>query len=209
MIAAIERMLASDEEILGVVASAKNRTTSKSEAAWHLARRYARTSALAGGAAAAPSLMPGWGTLISLGTMAGEMVFLLKTEVEMCLALVSLYGMDLRNEYHRNVAFLLAATTTHEATTGRPLVVDLADAGLEAVVSYSPRELGKVVLSLFGKLGVHLAAQRAGLSVARALPLVSVGVGAGVNYGLTRRVGRLVITALETREGAGVLVVGR
>ncbi|MEQ9324269.1 MAG: hypothetical protein RIF41_34215, partial [Polyangiaceae bacterium] len=181
VIAAIERMLASDEEILGVVEAAKSRTSSTSEAAWWLARRYARASALAGGAAAAPSFVPGWGTLLSFGTMAGEMVYLLKVEVEMCLALVALYGMDLRNTYHRNVAFLLAATTTHEATTGRPLVVDLADAGLEALVSYSPRELGKVVISFFGKMAVHLAGQYAGRSLVRALPLVSVGVGAGVN----------------------------
>ena len=206
VVAAIERMLSSDEEIVGVVENARRRASSPADAAKLIVRRYANASAVAGGMAAAPSMVPGWGALAALGTVTAEMVYLLKVEVEMCLALVSLFDMDLRNEQHRNVAFVLAATTTHEATTGRNLFVDVTDAGMEAIWTYSPRELWKLILSFFGKVAVHHLGQRAGLNVVRALPVVSVGVGAGVNYTLTRRAGRLAVMALDARQSTGVFV---
>ncbi|MEZ4444890.1 MAG: hypothetical protein R3B72_37790 [Polyangiaceae bacterium] len=201
LLAAVERLVAHDGIIEAEVthALAREKGDSRRAAEW-LVRRYAGASGLAGGAAASPSLLPGWGALAAVGTAAAEMVWLLKTEVEMCLALVRVFGMRLDNEAHRKVAFLLAATVTHEAATGRPLVVDLGEAGIEAIWSYSPREVSKLVVGLFAHVGVAMAARQLGISATRILPVVAVGVGAGMNFALTRRAGRLAISALEARE---------
>lgn len=86
-----------------------------------------------------PALLPGVGTMATIvGTMSVEMVFMMKTEVEMCLALLYLFGGDLEDPSQRQMAFLLAAVSTHDVATGRNLLVDLGESSWDALWSYTP-----------------------------------------------------------------------
>lgn len=66
-----------------------------------------------------PVLLPGVGTMATIvGTMSVEVVFMMKTEVEMCLALLYLFGGDLEDPSQRQMAFLLAAVSTTTSPRG-------------------------------------------------------------------------------------------
>lgn len=197
MLAAIERLLASDDAILAGVETARRKSRSLDEAASALVSNYATASATAGAIAAAPSIVPGWGTAGAIGTLVAEMVYVLKIEVEMSLALCSLRGMNIRREHDRKLAFLLAAVWTHEVSTGRNILVDAGAASFDAIAAYSPREISKLLLRALGAIATAAAARSLGRGLLRVIPLVSVGIGAGVNYTLTRRVGRKIVLALE------------
>ncbi len=135
----------------------------------------------------------------AVGTTLAGMTYVLKTEVEMCLALCALYGMDIRRPEHRQMALLLAAVGTHQVHTGRNILVEAGAVSLEALASYTPRELSKVVLRVFGALAIAYAAQSVGKVLLNAIPVVSVGIGFGVNMLLTERVGCAAIGALRHR----------
>lgn len=69
----------------------------------------------------------------------------------------------------------------------------------EAVWNYSPREVSKLVLDIFGILAVAAASKMFGRVALRALPLVGVVAGAGVSKMLTTRVGHRAIRGLRLR----------
>ncbi|MCC6527737.1 MAG: hypothetical protein IT373_34140 [Polyangiaceae bacterium] len=157
---------------------------------------YSNRSALAGGVAAAPSIVPGWGTLGALGAIGAEMVYVLKLEVELCLALCAIDGRDLRDPLVRQLAFGLAAVGLQHLKRGRNAVQDAGAIGMEALFRYTPRELGKAVLEALGYVAVAAASRSVGKGVLRAIPLVGIGLGAGMNKLLTQRLGRAAHAAL-------------
>jgi hypothetical protein len=162
-----------------------------------LVSQYSNKTALAGGAAALPSLIPGIGSLAALlGGGLLDMTACLKFEIEMVLALASARGYDIEDPRERQLAYLLAAAHTYEASAGKSALEDLVKAEADAIWHYTPRQLGKLVSSLF----VKLALQFAGRGLARAIPLVGIVVSTAANKTLTGRVGRAVVRALDERE---------
>ncbi len=162
-----------------------------------LLSQYSNKTALAGGAAALPSLIPGIGSLASLlGGGLLDMTACLKFEIEMVLALASARGYDIEDPRERQLAYLLAAAHTYEASAGKSALEDLVKAEADAIWHYTPRQVGKLVSSMF----VKLALQFAGRSLARAIPLVGIVVSTAANKTLTGRVGRAVIRSLDERE---------
>src|SRR4051794_17704483 len=106
LLSAVERILASNESIVatveGVRASLKSTTPElegqelREAVARELVKHFSTRAAIAGGASALPSLIPGWGSLVAaLGGTVAELTLLLKWEVEMALALSHLYGFDI------------------------------------------------------------------------------------------------------------------
>jgi hypothetical protein len=162
-----------------------------------LISEYSNKTALAGGAAALPSLVPGLGTLASaLGGGILDMTACLKLEVELALALASARGYDIEDPRERQLAYLLAAVHGSEASAVGSALADLVKAEADAIWHYTPRQLGKLVSAAF----VRLAIQLAGRGLTRAIPIVGVVVSSAANKALTARVGREVIKALDERE---------
>ena len=197
---AVERMLADDEHLLAT----KDRLLrsaggDRDDACSRAIAEFSNRSAYAGAVAAAPGLVPGGGTVVALGMTFVEMTYVMKTEVELCLVLSAIRGFDIRTREHRQVAFLLAALATHEVEADDEAPLAWGRAGLAAVWNYAPRELSKRVVEVFGLLVMVRAAMRFGHGVLRALPIVGVCVGAGINKTLSRRVGRRADEALRAR----------
>jgi len=208
LLSAVERILADTETITGLVDDLVRRHPQHDSSdptdkdlvvhtvGRELVRIYSNRSAISGGAAAVPALMPGLGTLAAVaGGVLVDMALMLKFEVEMVLALSWLHGFDIRTDRERQLAFLLAGVSTYEARSGRNYFVDLADAEAQAVWTYAPREAGKALVSVFAKLAVLTI----GKGMARALPLIGIGVGAGMNKVLTTRVGERAVGELARR----------
>lgn len=196
----VERLLDSDEVIVRDMSRLWNHAhADRHEACRQAISEYSNKSALAGAIAAAPGVVPGFGTAAVVSATVLEMAYVMKTEVEMCLGLSVLLDFDIKNPEHRQVAYFLAALGTHEIATDRNKLADYGEVGVAAVWNYAPRELSKVVLELFGKLATLKAAQKLGTGVLRAIPFVGIGVGAGLNKAMTAKVGRRAHGALNAR----------
>lgn len=155
---------------------------------------YSNRTALAGGASALPGLVPGLGSITALvGGGLLDMTLCLKYEVEMVLALAAARGYRIEDPRERQLAYLLAAAHTYEASGGT--LTDLIKTELDAVWRYTPRQLGKLVAALFVKLALVLA----GKGLARAIPFIGVVVSTAANKTLTKSVGRSVVKSLDGR----------
>jgi hypothetical protein len=209
LLKAVERIVEAPAQIRAKVAAAERRargalpddaTEAQVRASLEraLISQYSNKTALAGGAAALPSILPGVGTLASaLGGGVLDMTLCLKFEIEMVLALTSSRGYDIEDPRERQLAYLLAAAHTYEASGGRTgALADLVKTEADAIWHYTPRQLGKLVSAAFVKLALQLA----GRGLARAIPLVGVVVSTAANKTLTGRVGRAVVRALDERE---------
>jgi uncharacterized protein (DUF697 family) len=215
LLTAVERLLASNEAIREVVLvadarakarageGARSKETLRELTAKELIRRYSNRAAIAGGATAVPALIPGVGSLAAgvAGTFA-ELAYLLKCEVELCLALSHLYGFDIDEPKERQLAFLLASVGTYDAG-GRNFFADLVKAEGVAIWNYGPRTVGKWVL----KAMTALALTYLWRGFVKVVPIFGMVIGSGVNKVLTQRVGERVMADLRTRrdllEGPG------
>lgn len=197
---AVERVIDHDEIILadarrhwaaayGVRDLACRRTVSE----------YSNKSAIAGALSAAPGIIPGYGTAAVIGASVLEMAYVLKTEVEMCLSLCAMFGLDIRVRENRQIGFLLAAVGTHEVASGRNPLYDFGAVGFQAVWSYTPREVSKMLLRVLSIVAALRATKALGCGVLRAIPVVGVGIGAGLNKALTTRVGDAAHQTLSAR----------
>lgn len=157
---------------------------------------YSNLSAVSGGATAIPACLPGVGTLVAVaGGALVDVALVLKFEVEMAMALSYAHGYDITSERERQLAFLLASVGTYDAKTGRNFFVDVAEAEGVAIFNYAPRELSKLIIAVLAKLALEQISK----GLARAIPLLGIGIGAGVNKVLSQRVGRRVRKELATR----------
>lgn len=200
LLSAVERLVDDSETLVAEVEAFKE-DVQPSEGPLHLdavalriIQSYSNRSAFAGGLSALPALLPGGGTLLALlgGTLA-DMTMMLKHEVQMALCLTHLYGYDIREERARWLGYTLAAVNTYEAESGRNFFVDVAEAQLEAVTKYTPRQLTKLVVTAFGKYALF-SSSRAFL---RALPLVGIAVTASTNKLAMSSVGWRCVDALD------------
>jgi uncharacterized protein (DUF697 family) len=160
---------------------------------------YSTKSAITGGVAAVPAMVPGPGTAVAVvGGSLADMVLMLKHEVEMTMCLTHVYGHDIREEKGRWLAYALAAVHTYEAKSGGSYIEDMSEAQLEALVKYTPRQLSKLAVTALGKLALLSLSK----NLVRAIPLVGVVVGASANKMLTAAVGRRCVEALTRRREA-------
>lgn len=209
LLTAVERLVDSPETLIAYVEALSEDTVAEEGAPPEVIRRsiasriiatYSNRSALAGAATALPAIVPVGGTMVAVvGGSLADMAFMLRHEVEMAMCLTYLYGYDIREERERWLAFLIASISTYRAKSGRNYFVDLAEAELEAIAKYTPRQLSKMVMTVMGKLAL-LALSR---SLVKALPLVGVAVCASANKVLTDAVGWRCVEALWRRAQSG------
>lgn len=197
LLTAVERITDGNAEILALVA--RLRGPDGAEVDQHAQRvisHFSNKSAVVGGATALPGMLPGVGTAATL--LAGpltDMVFLLKYETELCLALSAVHGFDINQPAERQLAFLLAALKTAELHQDRSVICDGVEITAASIYHYGPRRIGKFLTLLM----TSLAAVSLSKSLLRALPLIGIVVGAGMNKVLTRRVGNQAHEELRRR----------
>lgn len=186
----VERMLDRPEAIVALVERYRAESRSEDHLCQRIVSHYSNRSALAGGVSSLPGMLPGAGTIaVAVGATFAEMAVVLKLEVEMCIALAAARGFDIHDPSERQLAFLLAAVRAHEVERGRNVLLDVGGISMEALLSYSPREVEKMLLHVLAFVGLDYGAKRLGRVVLRALPFVGIGLGAGMNKVLTARVG--------------------
>jgi len=209
LLTAVERIIASTDSLIALSQEHQRKARERGlgsesatldAAAQEVISHFALRSALSGGLTAAPSLIPGLGSLIATagGTLA-DIGLVLKFEVEMALVLSHLYGFDITRPDERQIAFLLASVGTYDAQSGGNVLGELsqaARAGKDAVWTYAPREVSKIVVSVMTKIALLKLSKG---MLARALPVVGIAVGSTMNRALTRRVGERCIRDLKTR----------
>jgi hypothetical protein len=209
LLTAVERIIASTDSLIALSEEHQRKARERNlgsesatldAAAEEVIAHFARRSALSGGLTAAPSLIPGLGSLIaSAGGTLADIGLVLKFEVEMALALSHLYGFDITRNEERQIAFLLASVGTYDAQSGGDVLGELsqaARAGKDAMWTYAPREVSKMVLSVMAKIALFKLSKG---MLARALPVVGIAVNSTMNRALTRRVGERCIRDLKTR----------
>jgi uncharacterized protein (DUF697 family) len=206
LLTVVERILADTDSLIGMSKEHLRRAqqlkldseaATVNSAAEEVVRHFSNRTAITGGLAAAPALLPGLGTLVAAagGTLA-DMGMMLKYEVEMALVLSHLYGFDITQDKERQLAFLMASVSTYNAKSGRNFFVDVAHAESIAVWKYAPREVSKMLVSVLTKVALLQLSK----GLLRALPLVGIAVGSSMNKVLTTRVGERCIQELKTRQ---------
>ncbi|MCP3057887.1 EcsC family protein [Myxococcus sp. K38C18041901] len=205
LLTAVERILADTDSLVLMakqeLAKARDKKLPsedavREDASLAVVRHFSNRSALSGGLAALPALVPGAGTLVAaLGGTLADMCFMLKFEVEMALVLSHLHGFDITREDERQLAFLLASVSTYDAKKDRNAVLDLAETQGVAFWKYAPREASKMLVSVMTKLALLSVSK----GLLRALPLVGIAVGSSMNKVLTQRVGDRCVRELKKR----------
>lgn len=207
LLKAVERIVASPDEIErqteSIVQEVRDKLPTDATGAQiralaeqKIVAHHANRAALAGGASSLPALIPGVGTMAAfVGGGLVDMTMCLKYEIEMVLALSSLHGFDIRDPRERQLAYLLAASHTYASTPGSVPIADFLKIELDAIWHYTPRQLGKLVTTLF----IKLALVYSGKGLIRAVPFVGLIVSGGVNKALTHRLGTSVIEAFGRR----------
>ncbi len=202
---AVERIIADTDSLVALsqdhlrraqTVKPDDEVAARALASEELIRHFSNRTAVSGGLAALPALIPGVGTLAALaGGALADMGLVLKFEVEMALTLSHLHGFDIKNEEERNLAFLLASVSTYDAKSGGNFFADVVQAEGVALWKYTPRQVGKLLLTVLSKL----ALLQVGKGLARAVPFVGIAVGSSMNKVLTRRVGERLVSELKQR----------
>lgn len=211
LLSAVERLVSSNETLRahvqvcearakarnssGGAAASKTKDTLRELTAQELARSYSNRAAIAGGATAVPALIPGVGSLAAgiAGTFA-ELAYLLKTEVELCLSIAHVYDFDIDDPQERQLAFLLAAVSTYDAS-GKNFFVDVVRAEGVAIWNYGSRVLARMLI----KAMTALALAYVWRGLLRMVPVLGIVIGSGMNKVLTQRVGERATRDLRTR----------
>ncbi|MBZ4416890.1 EcsC family protein [Myxococcus sp. RHSTA-1-4] len=205
LLTAVERILADTDSLVALSKQELGKAREKKlpsedavrdAAALEVVRHFSNRSAISGGLAALPGLVPGAGTVVAaLGGTLADMCMMLKFEVEMALVLSHLYGYDITRDEERQLAFLLASVSTYDAKRERNTVMDLAETQGIAFWKYAPREASKMLVSVMTKIALLSVSK----GLLRALPLVGIAVGSSMNKVLTNRVGERCMRELKKR----------
>lgn len=207
LLSAVERLVSSNETLRAHVkvceARAKARApeagrkadTLRQLTAQELTASYSNRAAIAGGVSGVPALIPGFGSIAAgvAGTFA-ELAFLLKTEVELCLSIAHVYEFDIDEPQERQLAFLLAAVSTYDAS-GRNFFVDVVRAEGVAIWNYGSRVLARMLI----KAMTVLALAYVWRGLLKMVPVLGMVIGSGMNKVLTQRVGARAALDFRTR----------
>lgn len=152
-----------------------------------LIARYAKLSAISGGATALTGVVPGLGTaLAAVGGGLADTAVCMKLQVDMACCLAEAFGYDLNSQDARDLAFLIAAGGTIEKA-GEQLGVKLASkAGVRLLRQYLKGATLQALKEFFKRIGIIFTRK----ALERALPFgIGVLIGGTANYALTRYVG--------------------
>lgn len=165
----------------------KSATEVRDLTAKRIISNYSYFSAFAGGATALAGVIPGIGTVITVfGGATADAALSMKYQIEMTMALASVYGHNILLEEEKRICFIVAGlgAINEAAKEGSKAV------GSQAFVTMAQQYLKgptlQVVKEIFKKVGITFTRK----AVEKAIPLgVGVVIGFSANKGLTWYVG--------------------
>ncbi len=150
--------------------------------------RYSKISATSGAATSLTSIVPGFGTAVSIvagGTM--DVAISMKLQVDMVMCLAATYDYDLNNEDAKHMSFLIAGLGALEqagTTQGSKLA---SKAGVKMVERYLKGAALETIKQIFKTIGINFTKS----ALKKALPFgIGVIVSSTTNYALTKFVGK-------------------
>ena len=197
LLQAIELILANPEEIkreaLGLIAKIEKAHPKKSPseirrtASEKIISNYSYYAAFAGGTTALTGIIPGIGTAVAVaGGASADAVASMKFQIEMTMALATVYGHDILIEEEKRVCYIIA---------GLGAINEAAKEGGKAIGSKAFIELARqhikgatlqAIKEIFKKVGITFTRK----ALEKAIPFgVGVVIGFGANKGLTWYVG--------------------
>lgn len=199
----LDKILASNESIRAVVASAKKHVfatvddkTRERRAANHIIAHYSNRCGISGSLSGLPAFLPIVGAIYSVfGASAADSLAALKFEVEMSLALMDLAGYDISDPSERRFAILLACASLQDEydATEPASILDIVNSSME---EYSTRQITKSMVKLVSQAIMKLTARRA----AKFFPVVSIAVGGAMNMAMTIHTGHKCYAAIRRRK---------
>ncbi|HIJ79382.1 MAG: EcsC family protein [Desulfobulbaceae bacterium] len=153
-----------------------------------------------GGLTSAPGTLPGMGTLGTVTvTLSADLLYLLRTQVELCYGISVAYGVEMEEKELRAVAMaLIGYSGSNEAVRDiNALVIrEIID---QAARNYLAAGMNKAITLLLQKMGTKSSGR-----LIKALPLIGIPIGASVNVATIKTVGnnaKAYFSALKS-EGA-------
>lgn len=194
---AVELILADPENIkkesVNLVAKVKKANPSKSEAdirriaSDKIISNYSYYAAFAGGTTALTGVIPGIGTAVAVtGGASADAVASIKFQIEMTMAIATVYGHDILTEEEKRVCYIIAGLgAINEATKEGGKAI-----GSKAFISIVRENLKgatlQAVKEIFKKVGITFTRT----ALEKAIPFgVGVVIGFSANKGLTWYVG--------------------
>lgn len=155
--------------------------------AGHIASRYSRLAATAGGVTALSGVIPGIGTAVAMvGGGLADAVVGMKLQVDMVMCMAEAYGYDLHEPDARHLSFLIAAGGALEKAGVDAGVRVASKAGVTMLRQYLKGAALQTVKELFKKLGLVFTRK----ALEKSLPFgIGVVLGASGDYAFTRYVG--------------------
>jgi uncharacterized protein (DUF697 family) len=187
-----------EDKYYGKYSSTMSTSEIQDKIAEHIVSNYSYYTAFAGGASALSGVVPGLGTVIAaVGGNTADAALTMKWEIEMVMALATVYGRDITIEEEKRVCFLIAGfgVLTEAAKKG---AVDLGGKALQTMVrQYLKGPTLIAVREVFKKVGISFSKK----ALLKSIPYgVGVVVGFSANKGLTWYVGKKAKDFYKTRE---------
>ena len=200
LLKAVELILAKPEDIkkeaIQVLKKYKKANSNKSESeVQHLASKkiisnYSYYAAFTGGATALSGVIPGIGTAVAIaGGASADAVACMKFQIEMTMAIATVYGHDILIEEEKRLCYIIAglgamseAAKEGGKTVGSKAFVKLVQQHLKGATLQAVKEI-------FKKLGITFTRK----ALEKAIPFgVGVVIGFSANKGITWYVGTKV-----------------
>jgi uncharacterized protein (DUF697 family) len=148
---------------------------------------YSYYTAFVGGATALAGIVPGLGTIIStFGGATADAALSMKYQIEMTMALATIYGHDITNAEEQNICLIVAGlgTINEAAKEGGKEVTKKAF--IKMTQQYLKGATLAAIKEIFKKVGITFTRK----AVEKAIPFgVGVVIGFSANKGLTWYVG--------------------
>lgn len=157
--------------------------------------KYSYYSAFSGGLTALAGVIPGLGTAVSVtGGATADLVASIKFQVEMTMAIATIYDYDIGVEENKKICFLVAGL----GAIGQAAKEGGKQVGSKAFVKMTQQYLQKgalvAVKEVFKRIGISFTKK----AMIKAIPFgVGVVVGSTVNKGLALYVGSKAIDFFE------------
>lgn len=164
----------------------------------HIVSNYSYYTAFTGGATALTGIVPGLGTVIaSVGGATADAAVSMKWEIEMVMALASVYGRDITIEEEKRVCYLIAGLGVLNKAAKKGTAEVGSKAMVKMVQQYLKGPTLVAVKEVFKKVGLTFTRK----ALEKAIPFgVGVVIGFSANKGLTWYVGKKARDFYKTRE---------
>lgn len=148
---------------------------------------YSYYAALAGGTTALAGVVPGVGTLVAaFGGSSADAALSMKYQIEMTMAIATVFGHDIEKEEKKRLCFLVAGLGTLSEISKDVAKPDRKKAFVKMAQKYLKDASNQAVKQVFKKVGYVLTRK----ALEKAIPFgVGVVIGFSTNKGLTWYVG--------------------